>query len=681
MNRRIALLAGTALVLFGMVAYAADAPASDPLASPKFGTWGFDRAGTDASVKPGTDFFRYANGVWLDRTEIPSDRPSYGMFYVLRQLSEARVRDIIEKASASDANHDSQIVGALYRGFMDEARVEALDAKPIEPELAAIRAAKTRTDVARLMGESNESFGSSMFPLAVFTDAKHPDRWTLVMLQGGIGLPDREYFTDAQFAEQRTKYQAYIATLLKYVDWPNAERAAADVMALELAIAKVHWSQAESRDDEKTYNPMTPAELAAKAPGFDWKAYFTAAKLSDLASLVVYQPSAITGEARIVSETSMDTLRAWLAFHAVDNVSPYLSRRFADANFEFRDKTLNGQPEQRARWKRAVNLINLTIPQAVGKLYAARYYTPQARERMASLVTNLLTAMKGRIERLSWMAPETRQAALAKLANFSVHIGVPDTWRDFSRLDLSAGDLIGNGRRIFAHEWAFYRGRIGQRVDKGEWDDSPQTVNAWNRSAQNDITFPAGILQPPFFDPDADPAINYGAIGAVIGHEITHGFDDQGRKYDMNGMLRDWWTSADAKRFQEQAARLGLQYEAMSILPGTKINGELTMGENIADLGGLLMALDAYHASLNGKPAPVIDGLTGDQRVFLGWAQVWRSKLRDDYQRQLLVSDPHSPAVARVNGVVRNIDAWYSAFNIKPGDPLYLPPDQRVRIW
>jgi putative endopeptidase len=682
MKSKLALLAGSAILMFALAADAANMAPADPLASPKYGTWGYDASGMDRSVKPGTDFFRYANGKWIERTEIPPDRPNTGMFYLLRQLAEQRVRDIIERASTgTGAGHDAEVVGVLYRSYMDEARVEALDAKPIEPELAAIRAARTRTDIARLMGESNEGIGSSMFPMFVNTDAKRPDTWALVMVQGGIGLPDKDYFTDAQFATHREKYKAYIATLLKYLNWPDAGKQAAAVYALEEAIAKVHWTQAESRDDEKTYNPMTPAELAAKAPGFDWKAYFTGARVPDLKFAVVSQPSAIAGEAAIIGKADMDTLRAWLAFHLADNASPFLSRRFADANFEFREKTLNGVPQQRDRWKRAVKFIDDSIPQALGKLYVAKYFTPQAKARMEALVKNVLAAMKDRIERLDWMSPQTKAVALQKLANFTVHIGFPERWRDFSRLELSPTDLVGNGRRIAAHEWAFYRGKIGGPVDKGEWILGPATVNAWNRSSQNDITFPAGILQPPFFDPDADDAINYGAIGMVIGHEISHGFDDQGRKYDAQGMLRDWWTEADAKGFLAQQGRLGKQFEAIPILPNAKINGDLTMGENIADLAGLLIALDAYHKSLNGKPAPVIDGMTGDQRFFLGFAQVWRAKLREPFMRQILVSDPHSPPVARVNGTVVNMDAWYAAFNIKPGDPMYIAPDQRVRIW
>ncbi len=677
---KLALFATTALLFGGVASAATIAPATDPLASPRFGTWGIDLSGRDTAVSPGQDFFRYANGKWLDRTEIPSDRPSYGMFYVLRQLSEVRTRDIVEHASAN-SGHDAAIVAALYQSFMNEAAVESADTTPLAPELTAIRAAKTRTDVARIMGASSENFQGSFFGFGPQVDAKHPEVYALSLGQAGIGLPDKEYYSSEQFAEHRKKYVEYIKTLLTYIGWPNPEKSAADIFALETAVAKVHWSQAESRDDEKTYNPMTMAELAAKAPGFDWRAFFAAAKLSDVQSLIVGQPSAITGEAEIFAHADMNTLRAWLAFHAADNAAPNLSKRFADAAFEFRDHTINGQPQQRERWKRAVSLVNGTIPQAVGKIYAQKYFTPEARARMDELVKNVMAALKARIEHLAWMSPETKAAALQKLANFSVHIGVPDTWRDFSQLELHADNLVANIRAIGAHEWTYYRARIGQHVDKGEWDDTPQTVNAWNRSSQNDITFPAAILQPPFFDPDADMAVNYGAIGMVIGHEISHGFDDQGRKYDSMGMLRDWWTPNDAERFKAQTVRLGSQYHAIPILPNASIDGDLTMGENIADLAGVLISLDAYHASLHGKTAPVIDGLTGDQRFFLGFAQVWRAKYREDFQRNLLVSDPHSPPIARINGTVRNVDAWYEAFHIKPGDPMYIAPDQRVRIW
>jgi putative endopeptidase len=674
-------LCAAAALLSAAPALAADAPANTSLQSPKYGAWGFDFDGRDAAVSPGQDFFRYADGGWLDRTEIPADRSNYGVSHRLRELSDARVRDLIETSAANPATHDQQLIAAFYKSFMDEARVEQLGAKPIAPELAAVRAATTRPALARLMGRAVETSQSSFFSLAVDGDPKHPDHATLLASQAGLGLPDREYYIDPQFEALRGQYKAYVAQQLKAIGWPEPERAAQAIFAMESAIAKVHWTQAESRDSEKIYNPMDVAALEAKAPGFPWRDFMLAAHLASDQALIVNQPSAFTGIARVFGETPVETLQAWLAFNLVDNASPLLSKRFVDANFEFRSKALQGQPQQRARWKRGVSLVNGQLNHAVGQLYAERYFTADARAKMDEMIRNLRTALAGRIEKLAWMSPETKAQAQVKLAKFGTNIGAPPRYRDYSGLSLKEGDLLGDNEAIAAFNWAYYRNQIGKPLDRQEWDDAPQTVNAWYRETRNDITFPAGILQPPFFDPDADMAVNYGAIGGVIGHEITHGFDDQGRKSDGDGMLRDWWTAEDAARFQVQADRLGAQYETIAILPNAKIDGKLTMGENIADLGGLLLALDAYHASLHGQPAPVIDGLTGDQRVFLGWAQVWRAKYREGFMRQILVSDPHSPPMARVNGVVRNVDAWYQAFGVKPGDALYVPPEQRVRIW
>jgi putative endopeptidase len=469
--------------------------------------------------------------------------------------------------------------------------------------------------------------------------------------------------------------------MLGLAGWPEPEANAKAIVAMEDEIAQVSWAKSDQRDDNKTYNPMTIAELAKSAPGFDWRVYMAAAELPGVDRIIFDENTAAPKIAAIFAKTPVPVLQAWLAFNVVDNAAPQLSKRFADAQFEFRDKTLTGQPEQRPRWKRAVTLVNALMGEAVGRLYVETYFPPESKAKMEQLVANLRAAMAARIQKVDWMSPETKTQALAKLAKFNVKIGYPVKWRDYSSLQVSPGDLYGDVLRAAAFEWRRQVHRLNQPVDKTEWGMTPQTVNAYYSQTHNEIVFPAAILQPPFFDPNADMAVNYGAIGSVIGHEMTHGFDDEGRKSDGDGALRDWWTAADSAKFDAKAKAFGAEYAAFDVLPNAHINPELTMGENIADLGGLNLALDAYHASLGGKPAPVIDGLSGDQRLFLAAAQLWRSKTRDDRMRQRLVSDPHSPEAARATVPERNIDAWYDAFGVKAGDKLYLPPDQRVKIW
>jgi putative endopeptidase len=494
-------------------------------------------------------------------------------------------------------------------------------------------------------------------------------------------LPDRDYYLQPQFADKKTAYLAYVAHMLEMVGWTDPQGSAKAVVDFETQVAQAIWTRAERRDRDKTYNPMSPAELAAYAPGFDYAAMLEGADLGRVDRLVVTTNTAFPKIAAIYAATPIETLQAWQVFHLADNASPYLSDRFVQARFEFRDKALAGQPQLGERWKRGVDFVDSTLGESLGRMYVAKYFTPEAKAKMDALVGNIRAALGARIQNVAWMSPETKAKAEAKLAKFTVKIGYPDKWRDYSALRIAADDLYGDAERSEAYEWARDVGRLNGPVDKLEWGMHPQRVNAYYNPTNNEIVFPAAILQPPFFDPDADPAINYGGIGGVIGHEMTHGFDDQGRKSDGDGRLADWWTASDAAQFKVQADRLGAQYSQFEPVPGTHVKGELTMGENIADLGGVLLALDAYHASLHGKPAPVIDGLTGDQRVFLGWAQVWREKIRDDAARQRAVSDPHSPGHFRVNGPLRNVDAWYQAFDIKPTDPLYLPPDQRVRLW
>ncbi|HEY8548532.1 MAG TPA: M13-type metalloendopeptidase [Vicinamibacterales bacterium] len=679
----------TLVSLFDVPPAQSAGPAADadvPVAPPRFGTWGIDLTGMDRSVKPGDDFFRFVNGAWADRAKIPPDRTSYGAFSILRDISEMQVRRILEDWTAATdlkPGSDEAKVAALYTDFMNEARVEELDAKPLEPKLAAIRQATTREAIVELMGRSHTTAGNSFFAAAVFDDQRHPDRYALYLRQAGIGLPDREFYLRENFAPQKKAYQEYVERMLTLAGWPDAAKHAPAIVALETRLAEAHWTRAESRNRDRTYNPMTLAELEKHAPGFPWKVWFEAAGIAHAERAIVAQNTAFPKLAAAFAETPLETLQAWQAFHTTDQAAPYLSKRFATAHWEFRSKFLQGAQEQRARWKRAVEFAERSMGEAIGREYVRRHFPPESKAKMEKLVADLKVAMRMRIERLDWMAPETKKAALDKLSKFGVKIGYPVKWRDYSALEVVPGDLFGNMERAVAFEWKRDASRIGGPVDEQEWAMTPQTVNAYYTSAKNEIVFPAAILQPPFFDPEADPAVNYGAIGGVIGHEITHGFDDQGRKSDGDGVLRDWWTPEDAARFESQAEKLGAQYEAFEFpsLPGLRINARLTMGENIADLGGVLLGLEAYRVSLQGKTPPVLDGFTGVQRVFLGWTQCWRVLYRDDALRQQIVSNPHSPGFIRAFAPHRNVDEWYDAFDVRPGDRHYLAPEDRARIW
>ncbi|HET6972047.1 MAG TPA: M13-type metalloendopeptidase [Phenylobacterium sp.] len=653
------------------------------LASPKYGAWGFDESGMDRSVKPGDDFFKFANGKWAERTEIPSDRTRFGNFDKLSVLSEARVHAILEDAAAGKLNDpDAAKIAAGYKAFMNEALADKLDAKPIAPELALIRKVKTKDDFTALMGKANTTGFASILPVFISIDAKAPTKYAVQSITGGLGLPDRDYYLKPEFAEKKAKYQAYVQQMLTLIKWEKPAENAKAIVEFETKLAEGSWTRVERRDRDKTYNPMSVAELNAYTPGFDWNRYLAQTELpKGVDRIVVTTNTAFPKVAAVYKDTPLATLKAWQAFHLADGAAPYLSKRFVDANFAFRAKELGGQPEQKPRWKRAVAFMDGAIGESVGRAYVARYFPPESKAKMVALVADIRTALKARIENLDWMGADTKAKALEKLAKFGVKIGYPDKWRDYAKLELKADDLYGNTIRAGAFDWRREVARLSGPVDKSEWGMTPQTVNAYYNPPNNEIVFPAAILQAPFFDPDADAAINYGGIGGVIGHEISHGFDDQGRKSDGDGVLRDWWTAEDATKFNAQRDRLGAQYSAFEPLPGAHVQGLLTMGENIGDMGGLSLGLDAYHASLKGQPAPVIDGLTGDQRVFLGWAQVWREKIRDEQLRQRLATDPHSPALYRVNGTIRNIPGWYQAFDIQPGDKLYVAPEQRVKIW
>jgi putative endopeptidase len=654
-------------------------PATDQA---EIGTFGFDAEGMDTSIRPGDDFNRYASGTYLANTPIPADKTSFGVFDVLYDRSQDNLKALIEESAANPSSSpEAARIGAFYGSFMDEATVERLGAGPLQADLAEVRAADTREEIAALMGRTQSGFGSSLFGISTFEDLKAPDRTAAYVGQGGLGLPDRDYYLEDGFATQKAAYRTYVVTALTLAGWPEPEAAADAILAFETRIAEQHWTQVQNRQIDKIYNPMSVAELAAAAPGFDWAAWADGAGVAHVPTLIVTNNTAFPGMARVFAETPVETLQSWQAFHVIDQASPYLSQAFVGARFDFYGKALSGQLENRPRWKRGVTLVDGSLGESLGREYVARHFPAESKALMEELVANLRRAMTTRIENLEWMSPETKQQALYKMSRFGVKIGYPDQWRSYDGLRLEPGDLYGNVERSAAFEWAWNVGKLTRPVDPLEWAMTPQTVNAYYNPPRNEIVFPAAILQAPFFDPNADPAINYGGIGAVIGHEITHGFDDQGRKVDGDGVLRDWWTAEDAAKFDERARVLGAQYSSLSPFEGTSVNGDLTMGENIADLGGLLLALDAYHLSLNGAEAPVINGLTGDQRVFLGWAQVWRENAREEALRQQVTVDPHAPAQYRAAVPARNIDAWYAAFGVQPGDEQYLAPEARARIW
>ncbi|PYL84572.1 MAG: peptidase M13 [Verrucomicrobia bacterium] len=632
-------------------------------AKPQYGAWGFDLAGADTKTKPGDDFFRYANGSWIDKTQIPPDKPAYSLRLAMTDLTEQRLHEMMETLAAKDAANPSTLeekVAAFYRSFMDEARIEQLGAKSIESVLSDVKKAETRADLAALMGREWLDYESSLFSYGIEVDLKDPTKYAFYLKQGGLGLPDRDYYLKPEFEKQKAAYQTYVTTLLKLVAWPEAVARAKDVVDFETRVAEASWTKAEQRNLDAIYNPMTVDELAKFAPGFNWKGFLGTAKMDNLTRVIIAEKSAFPKLADIYAKTPLETIRAWHAFHIADNAAPYLSKAFTAAYFDLHGKTLSGQKEQQARWKRAITTVSGgdfgvgdrfgtfgTMGFGVGQLYSAKYFPAEAKAKIQALVTNLMAAYRSRIQKLDWMDDNTKEQALQKLDTYTIKVGYPDHTRDYSKLVVRKDDLIRNVRRAAQADWDFYSGRFNGPVDKTDW----------------------GMT------------LNYGAAGGVIGHELTHGFDDQGRKIDASGALRDWWSPKDAETFKARAEVLGKQYSQYEPLPGVKVNGELAMGENIADLGGLTLALDAYRRSLAGKPAPVLDGFTGEQRVFLGWAQAWRGKVSDDYVRKQVASDPHSPRQFRVIGPTRNIDSWYDAFKVQSNDKMFVAPENRVRIW
>ncbi|BBB07895.1 M13 family metallopeptidase [Sphingopyxis sp. EG6] len=655
---------------------AAPAPATESAAKPELGTFGFDTAGMDTSVQPGDDFYAYANGTWAKNTPIPADKSNYGMFTALGDLSQVRTREILD-AAKGDPN---SMIGRNYAAYLDGAAVEAKGLAPIQPWLAKIRAVD-KAGLAALLAEADRNGVQHFFGGFVGQDDKNPEVYIYTMFQGGIGMPDRDFYLkdNERNAKLQAAYLKHLENVLTLAGEANAAARAKAIYDFEKQIATVHWDKNDSSDATKVYNKMTIAELAAAAPGFDWATFFRGIGVKEDA-LLVSQPSAFTGEAKLLADAPIAVLRDMLMIRSLDGFSGVLPDKFAQEAFSFYGTALSGTPQMQERWKRAVDFTTGNLGEAVGQDYVAKYFPPETKAAMDELVKNVLAAMGRRIDGLEWMQPQTKVKAKQKLANFTTKIGYPDRWKDYSKLEIKADDLFGNALRSnqFAHDDNI--SRLGGPIRRWEWGMTPMTVNAYANFGMNEIVFPAAILQPPFFDPHADPAINYGGIGAVIGHEISHHFDDQGAKYDETGKLADWWTPADVAAFEAAGKALIAQYDAYEVLPGEKLDGTFTLGENIGDLAGLTVAYDAYKASLGGKEAPVLGGLTGDQRFFLGWAQVWRRNYRDQNLSQRITTDPHSPSIQRT-WVSRNLDPWYKAYQIKEGQKLYLAPKDRVRIW
>lgn len=654
---------------------------------------GIDLTALDPAVRPQDDLYAHVNGRWVAEHEIPADRAVDGSFRALHDQAEEQVRDIIvEAGAAAEATGVQAQIGALYASFMDTDAVEAAGVEPLRPDLDAIERATTREALTEVLGTLQRTGAAGGTGFWVDNDAKDPERYVVYLYQAGLGLPDESYYRDEQYASVLAAYQPHVARMLRLGGWSDddaaAQDAAARVVALETRIAAGHWDVVKDRDADLTYNPTTLAALADAAPGLDWAAWVRAlgAPEGALDTLVVREPSFATAFAALWASEPVEDWQAWLAYHAITSRAPYLSSALVEANFDFHGRTLTGAQELRDRWKRGVSLVQGVLGEAVGEVYVARHFPPAHKERMEQLVGHLVEAYRESITGLDWMGEETKAKALAKLDAFTPKIGYPVKWRDYSGLEVRADDLVGNVRRAAAFEQDHELGKIGRPIDRDEWFMTPQTVNAYYNPGMNEIVFPAAILQPPFFDADADDAVNYGGIGAVIGHEIGHGFDDQGSKYDGQGRLEDWWTESDRAEFEKRTSALIAQYDAFSPaqLHGSHhVNGALTIGENIGDLGGLSIALKAYRIALGTSldDAPVVDGLTAVQRVLLGWAQVWRSKGRDEEVIRRLAVDPHSPDEVRCNAVVRNVDEFYQAFDVQPGDGLYLAPEERVRIW
>ena len=661
------------------------APAA-PVEAPPPLTSGFDAATFDKTTRPQDDLYKYVNGGWLAKTEIPADKASYGGFVEANDRTQEQLRALVEAVAKTPAaaGTPQQKIGDFFTAFMDEGKADALGIAPLASELARIDAITTKASLATYFARQLKlGIGGTVIQGGVEGDAQEPTRSVLYVSQGGIGLPDRDYYlkADPKLKDIRAKYVDYVTAMLTAASVPDAKAAAAGVMALENSLASAHWTNVENRDAVKTYNRVAVKDLATRFPGMDWTAWTTELGVASAPHIIVSQPSFFAAFAKTVASRPVDQWKAHLKFHAIDRFAPYLSSTLVNTRFDFRGKTLQGIQTLQPRWRRALTNMDATLGELLGQVYVEKHFSPAAKVRMDLLVENLRTAFKQGIDGLEWMSPETKKEAQAKLAAFRPKIGYPTKWRDYSAVEIRKDDLTGNMLRAIEADAAFQLAKVGKTVDPEEWGMTPQTINAYYNPIRNEIVFPAAILQPPFFDMGADDAMNYGAIGAVIGHEMGHGFDDQGRRFDAKGLLRDWWTAKDGEEFMRRARGLSAYYSAKEPIPGVKVNGELTLGENIGDLTGLVIAHRAYRMSLGGKEAPVMDGLTGDQRFFAGWAQAWRAKQRDEALRNQVMADPHSPDQVRGTGPLPHVEAFYTAFDVKPGDTLYLAPEARVKIW
>jgi len=649
-------------------------------------TSGIELANMDINAKPQEDFYLYTNGKWLEKTEIPADKSNYGSFSQLYDDAQKNLKAIIESASkATNATpgSDEQKLGDFYNSYMDEEKANSLGIKPLQGMMDKIQNAQSHDDIATLMGELYAMGVGGPMGFYVNNDAKQSDQYAVYLYQSGLGLPDRDYYSkdDEKSVANREAYVFFVKDILEMSGMKDAQGAAERIMALETQLADKQWTRVESRDANKRYNKYTTAEFSEYMGGFSWTNYAAAIGLDKLEAVIASQNTYMQAFGEIFKNVELSTWKEYFTKQLVVEYAGYLSKDFTDRNFAFYGTQLRGIEEQRPRWKKAVSGVDTVLGELLGRLYVAKHFKPEAKERMEQLVQNLIKGFEVGINELEWMSPDTKKSALEKLAKFTPKIGYPDKWKDYSQLEIVAGDLVGNYMRY--NQWELKRNldKLGGPIDRSEWHMTPQTINAYYNPVMNEIVFPAAILQPPFFNLDAEDAVNYGGIGAVIGHEIGHGFDDQGAKYDGDGNLRNWWTESDKEQFEVRGKQFADQFSEFEVFEGEFVNGEFTLGENIGDLGGLTIAYKAYQLSLNGKPSPELDGFTGEQRVFLGWGQIWRRLYRDDELRNRLVTDPHSPSRYRVNGIVQNMPEFYEAFNVKKGDGHYLSEEERVKIW
>lgn len=691
MKIRAVCLAAMALQSFGCqhfraapeqsgTAPAVAASAWDEPSITRYGRWGVDLDAMDTRVHPGDDFYRYAVGKWIDKTRLGPDQIAVSSEYAATLRTSARVRDLIQRASVADESPGTRTLGAFYRSFMDTIAIERRDDASLERDLQTIRAIQSKEALAEWMGANQDVFARALFPGETSTDRRDPTRFIYAMYQGGLGLGSRDYYLGSEYETKRAAYVEYMGKLLSLAGWPHTDRTAHDILAMEKRIAEASWTSAESRDFVKTTNYLSVAGLDTLAPGFPWSAFLRGKGLS-IKRVLVNEVTAFPGIAQVFAETPLETLKAWQATAWIDNAALYLPRRYSDARFEFREKVMEGRETPVPRWQRGIDVLNSEVGDLVGFEYMNRYLPASSRAKVEAIIEDLRAAMAVRIRGLEWMTAPTKQEALQKLGRLRVLIGGPTTLRDFSTMRMTEDDVYANVMQARRLEMAYQKTRLGQPVDRGEFQLHAHDVDAYANATRVVIGLPAGILQPPYFDALADPAVNYGALGSVIGHEIVHLFDDQGRKRDATGVLRDWWTAEDAAKFEQAAAQMVRQYEDVEVLPGLHGNGKLTLGENIADLGGLVLALDAYHRSQGGRAAPILDGFTGDQRLFLARAQLYRSKARDEHIQAEALRNPHATKSFRAVGPARNVDLWYEAFAVHPGQREYLAPEKRIRMW